>query len=66
MKKVLGHRLLLVGVYLFIGILLSAVGRSQEGTKAMNKPGKTTLKQEIISAFRNLMAQDVSRLVFSN
>lgn len=36
MRRIVGHRLMLVGFYLVIGILMSALGRAQVRAKLMN------------------------------
>lgn len=64
MRKVAGHRLMLVGIYLFIGLVLTVVGRVQVSAKkplALSK--KSTLNQQIVSALRHLMTSDVTGTV---
>ncbi|GAB3284111.1 hypothetical protein GCM10027347_60960 [Larkinella harenae] len=60
MRKLVGHRLMLAGFYLVIGLVLTILGRTQALTKNQKGIGKaSTINQQIVSAFRHLMAEDV-------
>ncbi|WP_146624459.1 hypothetical protein [Larkinella arboricola] len=51
MRRILGHRLMLVGIYLVIGIAMSALGRAQVRTRLMNVvEGKITFSRETTSS----------------
>ncbi|MFD1139846.1 hypothetical protein ACFQ4C_01945 [Larkinella insperata] len=51
MRRILGHRLMLVGIYLVIGIVMSALGRAQVRAKLMQVvEGKITFSREATSS----------------
>ncbi|GAB3339340.1 hypothetical protein GCM10027299_52200 [Larkinella ripae] len=63
MKKLVGSRLTLAGVYLIIGLGLTILGRSQVCVKIQHgQDARTVIDQEIRSAFRMLVVQNFSSL----
>ncbi|MGA0558166.1 hypothetical protein ACO2Q8_16015 [Larkinella sp. VNQ87] len=63
MKKVFGHRLMLVGFYLAVGLFLLIWGRTQDHGKSLDAMRKqATVDQQILSSFRIFVAHDVNDL----